>query len=104
MFVKSASNKIMATEAATCRLAAKAALRSAGGRSDFEAAYVSQSDTMFSLLTTLSGVLKPLHQLDALVQFESLRQEANPLLPKLRKVVDEISSALAANGAALAAL
>ena len=90
----------------TCHLAAAAALRSTAhhGRisrqpaADLQAALSEQSDLIFSLLAALSAVLRPFQQLEALVSFEALRVDTNPLFPTLQTNLDKISTALAANG------
>ena len=88
------------------RLAATAALRRHSDDAprqravDLEHALTAHSNLIFGLQQSLADVLKPLQQLQSLVEFEAMRQDQNPLLPTLASCMNDISTALAANGIA----
>ena len=55
------------------------------------------ADTVHCLIAALRDLMKPLQKLDALVSFEAMRQDAHPLLPPLKTIATEFTTALAAN-------
>ena len=69
-------------------------------RGDLESAVEAQSELVLSLLASLSAVLRPLHKLETLLEFEALRREENPLLHTLNGLLTEVRASLAANGVA----
>ena len=69
-------------------------------RGDLESAVEAQSELVLSLLASLSAVLRPLHKLETLLEFEALRREENPLLHTLNGLLAEVRASLAANGVA----
>ena len=67
-------------------------------RGDLESAVEAQSGLVLSLLASLSAVLRPLHKLETLCEFEAMRREENPLLNTLNGLLTEVRASLAANG------
>ena len=72
--------------------------RAAEARGDLQQALSAHQKLVFALLDTLRSLLRPLQQLESIARYETLRQEANPLIAPVISALNEASSALAANG------